>query len=84
MPGVWVLSDVRGVRVVWGPVRSGYRTVREAMADRACDKEGLLEWLRREFGVKLAVVWRWSVGFVVLPRRWLVERRFAWIMGCAR
>ena len=86
--GVWVssadVSDARGARVVLGPVLSRYRTVRKVIADRAYDKEGFSEWLRREFGVKLEVVWRWSVGFVVLPRRWLVERSLAWIMGCRR
>jgi transposase len=27
-------------------------------------------------------VFRAGKGFVVLARRWLVERRFAWLLGC--
>ena len=38
----------------------------------------------REFCVALACVRREEQGFVVLLRRWLVERSFAWLLGCRR
>ena len=41
-----------------------------------------MEWLLEEFCVALACVFREEKGFVVLARRWLVERSFAWLLGC--
>ena len=56
---------------------------------------GFCEWLRRQLGWRLEVphhpdrqLWRYGLeekphGFQVLPRRWVVERTFAW-MGLSR
>jgi putative transposase len=43
--------------------------------------EDIVELVRQEFGWKLAIVRRLagSKGFVVLPRRWVVERTFGWL-----
>ncbi len=40
----------------------------------------LVEWMRDEYGWRLAIVSKspGQVGFVVQPRRWVVERTFAW------
>jgi transposase len=84
--GVWVspaaVSDARGARVVLEDVLRRHPSAQIVIADGAYDKEGLLEWLLREFCVALACVFRAGQGFVVLPRRWLVERSFAWLLGC--
>jgi putative transposase len=52
---------------------------------------GFREWLRRHFGWRLEVphhpdrqLWRYGLeekprGFQLLPRRWVVERTFAWL-----
>jgi putative transposase len=52
---------------------------------------GFREWLRRQFGWRLEVphhpdrqLWRYGLeekprGFQLLPRRWVVERTFAWL-----
>lgn len=42
---------------------------------------GLTEWLQRWLDWELEVVLRppASKGFVLLPRRWVVERTFAWL-----
>ena len=52
---------------------------------------GFREWLRRRLGWRLEVprhrdrqLWRYGLeekprGFLVLPRRWVVERTFAWL-----
>ena len=52
---------------------------------------GLREWLRRRLGWRLEVprhrdrqLWPYGLeekprGFLVLPRRWVVERTFAWL-----
>ncbi len=41
---------------------------------------GVVAWARAELGYPLEVVARppGSTGFAVLPRRWVVERSFAW------
>ena len=42
---------------------------------------GLVEWLHREYGWRLEIVSKppEQVGFAVQPRRWVVERTFAWL-----
>ncbi len=86
--GVWVspadVSDARGARVVLDQLLRRYPSAQVVIADGAYDKEGLLEWLLREFCVALECVFREGKGFVVLERRWLVERSFAWLLGCRR
>jgi putative transposase len=41
----------------------------------------LVEWLRDEYGWRLVIVSKPAdqVGFAVHPRRWVVERTFAWL-----
>ncbi|WP_200309306.1 transposase, partial [Streptomyces adelaidensis] len=43
---------------------------------------GLVDWCRQKLALTLQVVKRADdmEGFVVLPRRWVVERTFAWLM----
>ena len=86
--GVWVspadVSDARGARVVLESVLRRYPSAQIVIADGAYDKEGLLEWLLGEFCVALDCVFREGQGIVVLERRWLVERSFAWMLGCRR
>jgi putative transposase len=47
---------------------------------------GLPEWVRDTFGWVLQTVLRpvQAQGFVVLPKRWIVERTFAWLARCRR
>ena len=63
---------VEGLELVW--------------ADGGYSGEKMLTW------VKAMVGWVWEVikrpeavkGFVLLPRRWVVERTFAWLSFCRR
>jgi len=50
-------------------------------ADGAYGKGGLPEWAQAELGWRVEVVRKkpGQVGFEVLPRRWVVERTFAWL-----
>jgi putative transposase len=45
------------------------------------DAGALVEWVRAEYGWRLAIVAKppGQVGFAVQPRRWVVERTFAWL-----
>jgi len=70
-----VLLEARGrfprLRVIW--VDGGYAGKLRAWAKRVCG--WLLETVRRPVGSK---------GFVLLPRRWVVERTFAWLLRYRR
>jgi transposase len=48
--------------------------------------QGLLAWARTHAGIDLQIVARNAnmKGFQVLPRRWVVERTFAWLGRCRR
>jgi putative transposase len=55
-------------------------------ADGAYARNGLPDWVKETFGWILQTVLRpvQAKGFVVLPKRWIVERTFAWISRCRR
>lgn len=42
----------------------------------------LIDWVRRSFGWTLQIVEKLGdqIGFQVLPKRWIVERTFAWLI----
>jgi transposase len=46
----------------------------------------LVAWARDKTRIAIEIVRRlpFMTGFVVLRRRWVVERTFAWIMKCRR
>ncbi len=46
----------------------------------------LVRWAKDKTHITLEIVRRmpWMKGFVVIRRRWVVERTFAWIMKCRR
>ena len=50
-------------------------------ADSAYGRNGLPAWVRETFGWILQTILRpvKAVGFVLLPKRWIVERTFAWL-----
>ncbi|MBX3321296.1 MAG: IS5 family transposase [Pirellulales bacterium] len=54
--------------------------------DSAYGREGLPAWVQETFGWVLQTVLRpvKAKGFVVLPKRWIVERTFAWLVRCRR
>lgn len=60
--------------------------LRVVFADSAYGRNGLPEWVRDTFGWVLQTVMRpvAARGFVVLPKRWIVERTFAWLARCRR
>ena len=55
--------------------------LRVVFADSAYSRNGLPGWVQETFGWILQTVLRpvQAKGFVVLPKRWIVERTFAWL-----
>ena len=55
--------------------------LRVLFADSAYGRNGLPQWVKETFGWFLQTVLRpvGAKGFVLLPKRWIVERTFAWL-----
>jgi len=51
------------------------------LLDGGYDSPALLNWCEQGFGIRVEIVRRSQaqVGFEVLPKRWIVERTFAWL-----
>jgi putative transposase len=60
--------------------------LRVVFGDSAYGRNGLPAWVKETFGWVLQTVLRpvQTKGFVVLPKRWIVERTFAWLARCRR
>src|SRR5215470_2234990 len=77
------LQDRDGARKVLAPLAARFTRLRKIWADSVYNS-GLAEWvrnLRTRNRIVLELVKRSDQvkGFVVLPRRWVVERTFAWL-----
>ncbi len=82
------VQDRDGARLVLAGLRDRFSRLRLIWADGGYAGQ-LVEWvrgLRRRNKLRLEVVKRsdGAKGFVVLPRRWVVERTFAWLGRCRR
>jgi len=80
------LQDQDGARLLLDQVRHGFRRLKVIFADAAYARSGLPDWVHVTFGWILQTVLRpvGVRGFVVLPKRWIVERTFAWLSRCRR
>ena len=77
------IQDRDGARKVLAPLAHRFTRLRKIWADSVYNS-GLAEWirnLRTRNRIELELVKRSddAKGFVVLPRRWVVERTFAWL-----
>ena len=56
-------------------------SLKKLWADGIYKKAGLVDWVHETLNIALDIVERPpdQVGFQVLPRRWVVERTFAWL-----
>lgn len=63
-----------------------FRRLQATRADSAYACNDLPTWIRETFGWAIRTVLRpmGVQGWVVLPKRWIVERTFAWIGRCRR
>jgi putative transposase len=81
-------QDRDGARLLLKVLAHRWTRLRLVWADSAYAGE-LIEWvrqLRERRRVRLEIVRRSdaSKGFVVLPKRWIVERTFGWLNRCRR
>lgn len=75
------LQDYEGAHFVLHRIKEKYRRLKIVFADSAYGRCGLPDWARSACRVILQTVLRPAniKGFVVLPKRWIVERTFAWM-----
>ena len=72
------ISDSAGAQAVLDAIHTRWRWIRHLFADSAYDKRQLLD--KAEFlGFTLEIIKRTESAFVVLPRRWVVERTLGWM-----
>ena len=79
-------QDYDGACFVLNRLSQRFRRVKVIFGDSAYCRNSLPQWVRQTFGWILQTVLRpvGLRGFVVLPKRWIVERTFAWISRCRR
>ena len=75
------VQDHQGARRVVAKLKEKYKRLKVIFADSAYGRNKLPEWIRTTFGWILQTVLRpvGVKGFVVLPKRWIVERTFGWL-----
>ena len=79
------VSDPAGARQLFGRLGGYCKNLRKIWADGTYRGE-LLNWVAERFRFKIEPVLRpeGQKGFQVLPRRWVVERTFAWLDASRR
>ena len=80
------IQDYHGAKLVLMKLLGRFPRLALLWADGAYGKGGLCEWVARFSGWALQIVPKLAgqQGFVVLPRRWVVERTFAWLSKSRR
>ena len=79
------IQDRDGAKLVIAKLKGRFERMRLIWADAGYSGK-LIEWVRSLTGWRLEIVKRprASARFEVLPRRWVVERTFAWLSRCRR
>ena len=75
------VQDYDGARGVIERLRGRFARLKVIWADSADGKDALPDWVRKTFGWVLQTILRpvHAKGFVLLPKRWIVERTFGWL-----
>ena len=75
------IQDQDGAKLVLHDIKDMYETLRVVFGDSAYKRCGLPDWVKEKLDCVLQPVLRPVDvdGFVVLPKRWIVERTFAWL-----
>jgi putative transposase len=78
------VQDRAGAECLLAGLKALLPSLKKIWADGAYTGEKLARWCKEQGGWELQIVERSSSadtqGFAVLPRRWIVERTFGWLM----
>ncbi len=79
------VQDRDGAKMIFSENLKYFHKLELTWADGAYAGQ-LIEWAKEEHEHKLEIIKRNDdiKGFVVLPRRWVVERSFSWLNNCRR
>lgn len=79
------VQDRDGAKLVLGPLVGTLPRLERLWGDGGYAGQ-LVDWVRERTGWELEIIKRSddTRGFVVLPKRWIVERTFAWLGKCRR
>jgi putative transposase len=79
-------QDHDGACMVLMRLREKFHRLKVVFGDGAYGRNDLPGWVQQTFGWVLQTILRpvGVKGFVVLPKRWIVERTIAWITRCRR
>ncbi len=79
------MQDRDGAKLVLREARPRYPTIEVVWADGGYQGQ-LEDWAQETCGWRLEIVGKapGQRGFVVLPKRWIVERTLAWLGRCRR
>jgi len=78
------VPEAVGAQAVLDRARDLFPSIRKVWADSAYHTKGLTIWVAEHWpALDLEIVTRpeGTKGFVVQPRRWVVERTFAWLVA---
>ena len=79
------VTDRAGALVMFDENRSGRNQVRKVLVDGGYTGKPFATAVQSLLGAAVEVVQRNELHtFVVLPKRWVVERSFAWLEKCRR
>lgn len=80
------IQDQDGDKLLLERLADRFRRLKVIFADAAYGRDGLPGWVKSTYKWILQTVLRpvGVRGFVVLPKRWIVERTFAWISSWRR
>jgi putative transposase len=75
------VQDYHGAKPVSGSVKDRCPRLQVVWADGIYEKRWLIDWVRTECGWELTIIKRSDQerGLKLLPKRWMVERTFAWL-----
>jgi len=75
------IQDQDGAKLVLANLTDLYEQLKVIFGDSAYKRNGLPDWVQAKLGCVLQPVLRPVdvSGFVVLPKRWIVERTFGWL-----
>ena len=76
------VQDRVGARLLLAGLKSLAPRLKKIWADGAYGGEGFARWCEKQGGWELKVVQRdrKTEGFKLLPKRWIVERTFSWLI----
>lgn len=74
------IQDREGAKLLFPGIFDRFQRLKAILGDGGYTGD-LAQWLKEKFGLVLEIAKRpaESKGFVLLPRRWIVERTFAWL-----